>query len=980
MTSLFLARKFKFIKQILALTFLGAALLFGEIPEAAQAAVPFQQGGGNGNAIKAFGGNSSRNVNLEAPASPIGSGDLGNGQFTLKGPKDVLQRDNFNKPPDPVDTNGNLDIPPATVPLAISPLAVPLGFGGQQVFSAIGGVPPYMFSVVADATGGATVNATTGLYTAGPNVGTSRVRVTDSNLETAEAGVTVVAFGLTPFVAVLAPGASQQFSGISGTPPYTFSLQGDTTGGASVNSTTGLYMAGPNAGTSTVRVTDSNLETADAGITVQTTAFLLSQSPWTVQSFSSQLSSAQGAAMAIDGNSSTKWRTGQSASPPHNLQINLGTVFEIEGFNVLPETPTEGVMTSFYEFYVSEDGVSWGEPVAAGELANLFTEREVRFPRVAGRYVRLRPLGEHNGRNFIILAELNVVGAAFSGNFASNGTINTPTSNVTINAGSSVSFSGTFTDSNGHSALSYLWDFGDPTLPDSTQEDPGSVVFTTPGTYTVTFQVTDTFGLADPYPDSVTVKVLAGSNTTLPRDNWTIKFVNSEEVNLASNVAENVLDGNASTIWQTQFNDVGRPHDIQINLGSAYRLDALRYLPPASSTGRILAYHIYISQDGAEWGAPVAIGSFSNSSAEQRVAFPPKTGQFVRVVALTTNGSPTAAMAEVNLEGQCDTPFVELIEPLTQEVQAGSGLQVTASVCLAQPVHAGWGVRLSVDGGAQQQTIPFPSNGQITPTTFQRTFTGISGDNHQVDAVIVNNTAAPVAGADTSDSVTNVGVGDVYAAIGDSTTVGVGDDDDTDAISQDGRNTNTGRGFIPALNNILTAKLGRPHDILNFGYSGESSAGALIRTPKFLRVRPRDTVFLIALGINDANSGLVPSGQGLNPGDSGYSGTFKANLQALIDLFRDSSNGRTVYLAKVSFLLSPPRPPSVITDLIAYNVAIDELVVSNGITVVPPDLFTFFQTNPSQLQADGIHPTGSGHKSVSTLWCVAITGGTCPAP
>jgi len=782
---------------------------------------------------------------------------------------------------------------------------------------------------------------------------------------------------INPPAALVAAGGQQTFTGGGdGVPPYTYSLQSDTTGGATVNATTGLYTAGPFAGKSTVRVTDSNLKTANAGITVRTNAALLNQSTWSVQSVSSELSSERGASKAFDGDPNTNWTTSHSltVSPPHNLQINLGNVFEIEGFKFLPRLPSQGIMTSFFEFYVSEDGVTWGTPVAAGEFAKYFSEKEVFFPRVAGRYVRIRPLGEHNGRNFIILSELNVLGAAFSGNFAPNGTIDTPNSNLTINAGASVSFSGTYSDSNGDPALSYRWNFGDPTIPDSTQKDPGLVVFNNPGTYNVTFTVTDTFGLSDPYPASVTVKVLSGANSTLSRSNWTIKYVNSEEVILANNVAENVLDGNSNTIWRTQLNDVGRPHDIQINLGSAFRIDAFRYLPPGSvgADARILDYHIYISRDGVDWGFPVAVGKFVNSGSEQRVTFPPKTGQFVRLVALTTvNGNPWAAMAEVNLEGSCQTPFVELIEPLSKEVQPGPGLKVSASVCLAQPMHSGWGVKFSVDGGVQQKTISFPSNGQISPSTFQWTFAGLSGDNHQVEAFIVNNSGNPVAGTDTYDKVTKIGIGNVHAGIGDSTTVGVADDDDSDGTSLDGRNTNTGLGYIPALNNILTAKLGRPHDILNYGYSGESSAGALIRTPKVLRVRPKNTTFLIALGINDALSGLVPSGQGPNPGP----GTFKANLQQLIDLLHDPANGRTVILAKVMFnTLSFSLP-----DLLEYNLAIDELVASNGLAA-PADLFTHFQTMQQELAADGIHPNGAGYKSISSLLCMAITGGTCPAP
>ena len=43
------------------------------------------------------------------------------------------------------------------------------------------------------------------------------------------------AVGIAPVAATVAPGGQQQFAGNTGTPPYTFSLVGDTTGGATIN-------------------------------------------------------------------------------------------------------------------------------------------------------------------------------------------------------------------------------------------------------------------------------------------------------------------------------------------------------------------------------------------------------------------------------------------------------------------------------------------------------------------------------------------------------------------------------------------------------------------------------------------------------------------------------------------------------------------------------------------------------------------------
>ena len=87
-----------------------------------------------------------------------------------------------------------------------------------------------------------------------------------------------------------------------------------------------------------------------------------------------------------------------------------------------------------------------------------------------------------------------------------NGVIDTPASNITITQGQSVSFTGTATDPDNQTPFTYLWDFGGGAT-NQTVEDPGSVVFSTAGTFTVTFRVTDAAGLPDPTPATRTVTV-----------------------------------------------------------------------------------------------------------------------------------------------------------------------------------------------------------------------------------------------------------------------------------------------------------------------------------------------------------------------------------------------------------------------------------------------------------------------------------------
>jgi len=74
--------------------------------------------------------------------------------------------------------------------LQISPLSANVATGGTVNFSGISGASSYVFSIPANNSGGS-INTATGAYTAGNNVGTDTVRVTDANNATADAIVNV---------------------------------------------------------------------------------------------------------------------------------------------------------------------------------------------------------------------------------------------------------------------------------------------------------------------------------------------------------------------------------------------------------------------------------------------------------------------------------------------------------------------------------------------------------------------------------------------------------------------------------------------------------------------------------------------------------------------------------------------------------------------------------------------------------------------
>jgi len=221
--------------------------------------------------------------------------------------------------------------------------------------------------------------------------------------------------------------------------------------------------------------------------------------------------------------------------------------------------------------------------------------------------------------------------------------------------------------------------------------------------------------------------------------------------------------------------------------------------------------------------------------------------------------------------------------------------------------------------------------------------------------------AASNSGGTEKGIIRNFPTGAYYVAIGDSITFGSNDDYPPDNTSLDGRNT--GGGFEPILNNLLTAANGYPHNVVNEGISGDTSANGVGQISTTLSNNPSAKYFLVMYGTNDGKFANGPVS----------SAAYKANMQAIINAIKNA--GKTPYLAKVPYSSSPAVDDSRIQ---AYNVAIDQLVVENGILVTPPDFYNYFKANPGQL-ADGIHPNGQGYRSMAgsnpnpLSWSTALT-------
>ena len=685
-------------------------------------------------------------------------------------------------------------------------------------------------------------------------------------------------------------------------------------------------------------------------VTEDPVASLISQRNWSLRYVDSQelVAEDDAATNAFDDESQTIWHTrysGGAPYPPHEIQINLGNWYDIKGFRYLPRQ--DGGLTGRidrYSFYVSRDGINWGSPVAQGAFKNSPLEQEVRFPVVSGKYIRLVAINEVNDLAFTTVAELNVLGASFSGNFAPDSTINSPAGNVSIGVGGRVNFTGTGIDYDNNTPLSYLWNFGDPQIPSARVKDPGLVQFKRAGTYVVSFVVVDALGRADATPATCVVNVEADiSDNLVPQTQMGVQYVDSQELVGEDGAATNAFDGNISTIWHTEWtaSEPRPPHEIQINLGSAYEIYELDYLPrQVGTSGTIIRYEVYVSQDGKEWGAPVASGSLAGDNTEKRIVITPKRGQFIGLVALrSVNDQPWTSAAEINVKGRCETPYLKMLEPVNYGLSPSTDLTLTPSVCLNNIQNPGWGVKYTLDGGR-------PYISRLPP--YSLVYRNVARAEHTIEAMIVDANGVGISGPLTQDQVTHVGVGDYYVAIGDSITAGSFDDILYDNTSLDGRNIEG--GYTPILNNLLTASTGYPHTVAMEAIPGTTSSEGLARLPVILSRHPDSKFFLLLYGTNDAG-GMFPV----------TAAKFKANMQQMINMIKYA--GKKVYLAKIPFTMDAARN-SIIRN---YNVVIDQLIIDNTVLVTPPDFYAYFATHQNEL-IDKLHPNGRGYQAMANMW------------
>ncbi|MEO7268384.1 MAG: endo-alpha-N-acetylgalactosaminidase family protein [Knoellia sp.] len=138
----------------------------------------------------------------------------------------------------------------------------------------------------------------------------------------------------------------------------------------------------------------------------------------------------------------------------------------------------------------------------------------------------------------------------------------------------------------------------------------------------------------------------------LPKQDMRIHSFDSQETEGENGAATNVLDGDPTTIWHTEWSaqEAAYPHFVAVDLGDTHELTSITVQGrPSGTNGRIKDYEVFVSSDGQSWGAAVAKGAFTTATTPQKVTFAsPQAARYVKVVGLNShNGLAFAAIAEL---------------------------------------------------------------------------------------------------------------------------------------------------------------------------------------------------------------------------------------------------------------------------------------------------------------------------------------------
>ncbi len=308
-------------------------------------------------------------------------------------------------------------------------------------------------------------------------------------------------------------------------------------------------------------------------------------------------------------------------------------------------------------------------------------------------------------------------------------------------------------------------------------------------------------------------------------------------------------------------------------------------------------------------------------------------------------------------------------------IQESTTLNLAA---VATGVPSGGGIEFVLDG-----TSIFDLS-----APYAQTVTASRGD-HRLDAYVVDNSENRLTNPEAYMSRPEIGVGNLWDAIGDSITAGyLGASSNTPvescvqspSSSLDCRNfyqynpSNSlwYRGFQVSANDCLSQATGSAEFLMNDGYGGLTTQQIINRMSVYTShvQQVGITHVMLMAGTNDANR--------QNPVTAD---TWQSNMEKIIgSLVAAGISPSNIFVAYVPWTKGNNNIGLIRRQAIqGYNARLPQISADTGIKI-GPDFFTYFQAHENDQMADALHPNQTGYDAMGELWGQSITGSSDCSP
>ena len=399
----------------------------------------------------------------------------------------------------------------------------------------------------------------------------------------------------------------------------------------------------------------------DAALTV------LSRTGWTASASASGGTTPP--SNAIDGGASTRWGTPSTQATNQWFQVNFGarrtfTELRLDG-TAFPNDFPRNFMVA-----VSNDGTTWGAPVATGTGTGAVVT--IAFAPQNAQYVRITliqsfaatwSIGELNvysaalsrtGWTATALSNTGSANNALDGSTASRWTSTTPQTNQTfqVDMKSAQTFNQIILDAGSTTSNNYPRGYAVAVSNDGTTWSSPVATGTGSSRFVIInfanqlaqhVRVTQTATNTTAWSiEEIEISGQPTTPTTQPRNGWTATAFSTN----GTNVPNSALDGSTSTRWTSSGAQTAGW--FQVDLGTLRTFNQLTLDAGTSSTEYPRGYQVQISNNGSAWST---VTSGTGTTALITINFAAVTAKLIKINQTATNSTPWS-IQEMNISGQ----------------------------------------------------------------------------------------------------------------------------------------------------------------------------------------------------------------------------------------------------------------------------------------------------------------------------------------